>query len=81
MDIAYICVISNAGAWGEHMNRSICFFAGHSDVRETIYPALLEAVGWHITEYGEAESRVGNSVALTVWPPGQCGRPRGCIRT
>ncbi len=25
-------------------NKSICFFAGHSDAREGIYPALLEAV-------------------------------------
>ncbi len=40
--------------------KNICFFVGHSDAGEVIYPALLEAVERHITEYGVTEFRVGN---------------------
>lgn len=39
------------GCW--KMGR-ICFFSGHSDVGENIYPALLEAVERHITNLGQA---------------------------
>ncbi len=38
----------------------ICFFIGHSDTSEKIYPALWRAVEQHITEYGVTEFRVGN---------------------
>ena len=38
----------------------ICFFAGHSDAPESVYPALAEAVERHITGYGVTEFRVGN---------------------
>ncbi len=41
-------------------DRRVCFFVGHSDVGENIYPALLETVERHITEYGVTEFRVGN---------------------
>ncbi len=40
--------------------RNICFFVGHRDVGEDIYPALLEAAERHITEYGVTEFWVGN---------------------
>ena len=42
------------------MYGKICFFAGHSDAPESVYPALAEAVERHITGYGVAEFRVGN---------------------
>ncbi len=42
------------------MSENICFFVGHSDAGEAVYPALLEAVERHITEYGVTEFRVGN---------------------
>lgn len=32
-----------------------CFFIGHRDTPETIFPALAEAVERHITEYGVTE--------------------------
>ena len=41
-------------------NGKSCFFAGHSDAPESVYPALAEAVERHITGYGVAEFRVGN---------------------
>ena len=37
-----------------------CFFIGHREVSEDIYPALLEAVEQHIVEYGVTEFVVGN---------------------
>ena len=42
------------------MDGKICFFAGHSDAPESVYPALAEAVERHITGYGVTEFRVGN---------------------
>ena len=38
----------------------ICFFSGHSDASESVYPALAEAVERHTTGYGVAEFRMGN---------------------
>lgn len=40
--------------------KGVCFFIGHSDTGESIYPALLEAVERHITESEVTEFRVGN---------------------
>ena len=37
-----------------------CFFIGHRDATEEIFPALTEAVERHITEYGVTEFIVGN---------------------
>lgn len=37
-----------------------CFFIGHREAAEDIYPALLEAVEQHIVEYGVTEFVVGN---------------------
>lgn len=38
----------------------VCFFIGHSDAPESIYPALQEAIERHITEYSVTEFYVGN---------------------
>ncbi len=38
----------------------ICFFTGHGDAPEGVYPALAAAVERHIVEYGVREFRVGN---------------------
>lgn len=42
------------------MSASICFFIGHADISETVFPALCEAVERHIHEYGVTEFCVGN---------------------
>ncbi len=42
------------------MSEKICFFVGHGDAGEDIYPALLDAVERHIAERGVTEFRVGN---------------------
>ncbi len=34
------------------MDRKICFFIGHRDTPDAIYPALLAQVERHITELG-----------------------------
>lgn len=34
------------------MKRKVCFFIGHRDAPESIYPVLLAAVERHIAEYG-----------------------------
>ncbi len=39
---------------------NICFFIGHSDAPQSIFPALADAVERHITEYGVTDLRVGN---------------------
>ncbi len=39
---------------------NICFFIGHSDAPQSVYPELVEAVERHIMEYGVTEFRVGN---------------------
>jgi len=37
-----------------------CFFIGHREASEAIFPVLMEAVEQHITEYGVTEFIVGN---------------------
>ena len=37
------------------MSKKRCFFIGHRETSEEIYPALYEAVEKHITEYGVTE--------------------------
>ena len=37
-----------------------CFFIGHREAGEEVFPALVEAVERHITEYGVLEFFVGN---------------------
>lgn len=50
-----------------------CFFIGHHDAPESIYPALLAAVEQHIVEYGVTEFIVGRygsfdrMAARAVW--------------
>ena len=39
--------------------RKICFFIGHRETDERIYPVLKECVERHITEYGVTEFVVG----------------------
>ena len=36
-----------------------CFFIGHRETPDQVYPALLETIEHHITEYGVAEFVVG----------------------
>ena len=40
--------------------RKTCFFIGHRDAPDTIYPALLAEVEHHITEHGVGEFIVGH---------------------
>lgn len=37
-----------------------CFFIGHRDTPKTVFPALVQAVERHITEYGVTEFVVGH---------------------
>ena len=37
-----------------------CFFIGHRDAPEELFPKLLDAVARHITEYGVTDSFVGH---------------------
>ena len=37
-----------------------CFFIGHRETSDSIFPALLQAVERHITEYGVTEFVVGH---------------------
>lgn len=39
---------------------STCFFIGHRETSDSIFPALLQAVERHITEYGVTEFIVGH---------------------
>ena len=39
---------------------STCFFIGHRETSDSIFPALLQAVERHITEYGVTEFVVGH---------------------
>lgn len=41
------------------MSKKRCFFIGHRETSEEIYPALYEAVEKHITEYSVTEFIVG----------------------
>jgi len=41
------------------MSQKRCFFIGHRETSEEIYPALYKAVEKHITEYGVTEFIVG----------------------
>ena len=42
------------------MSENSCFFIGHREVTEEIYPALRATVEQHITEYGVTEFFVGH---------------------
>lgn len=42
------------------MDRKSCFFIGHREASEEIYPELKTAVEQHITEYGVTEFIVGH---------------------
>ena len=42
------------------MDKKSCFFIGHREVSEEIYPALYAAVEQHILEYGVTEFIVGH---------------------
>ena len=42
------------------MGRKSCFFIGHREASEEIYPALYAAVEQHILEYGVTEFIVGH---------------------
>ena len=42
------------------MKRDICFFIGHRECGQELYPALCTAVERHIVEMGAAEFWVGN---------------------
>ena len=42
------------------MGRKSCFFIGHREASEEIYPALYAAVEQHIVEYGVTEFIVGH---------------------
>ena len=42
------------------MGGKSCFFIGHREASEEIYPALYAAVGQHIVEYGVTEFIVGH---------------------
>lgn len=46
------------------MSDNTCFFIGHRDTPESIWPALLAAVEQHITEYGITEFIVGRCGAF-----------------
>lgn len=48
---------------------STCFFIGHRETSDSIFPALVQAVERHVTEYGVTEFIVGHMGTLTVWPP------------
>ncbi len=39
---------------------STCFFIGHRETSDSIFPALLQAVERHVTEYGVTEFIVGH---------------------
>ena len=42
------------------MNKKICFFIGHRDTPESVYPDLLQAVEEHVAQYGVGEFIVGH---------------------
>ena len=42
------------------MKRGVCFFIGHRECGQELYPALCAAVEQHIVEWGAAEFWVGN---------------------
>lgn len=42
------------------MARKSCFFIGHREASEKMYPELKAAVEQHITEYGVTEFIVGH---------------------
>ena len=37
-----------------------CFFIGHRNTPDTVLPALIQEVEWHITEYGVTDFVVGH---------------------
>ena len=48
------------------MSGKSCFFIGHREASEEIFPALYAAVEQHIVEYGVTEFIVGYYGDLTV---------------
>ena len=47
-----------------------CFFIGHRETPDRVYPTLLETIERHITEYGVSEfvvGRYGNFDRLVIW--------------
>lgn len=42
------------------MQAKACYFIGHHDAKEEIYPLLMDAVERHITEYGVTDFYVGH---------------------
>ena len=42
------------------MSKNICFFIGHRETPDSIYPVLLRAVEEHIVQYGVTEFIVGH---------------------
>ena len=48
------------------MGMKSCFFIGHREASEEIYPVLYAAVEQHIVEYGVTEFIVGPMVDLTA---------------
>ena len=54
-----------------------CFFIGHRETPDQVYPALLETIEHHITEYGVSEfvvGRYGNFDRLVIWALSQAKR-------
>ena len=45
---------------GKTLDGKSCFFIGHREASEEIYPALYAAVEQHILEYGVTEFIVGH---------------------
>ena len=60
------------------MNGKSCFFIGHRETSEAIYPALYAVVEQHILEYGVTEFIVGHYGGFdsTFYPPGMESVPR-----
>ncbi len=44
-----------------------CFFIGHRETSDRVYPTLLETIERHITEYGVSELWWGSMATSTVW--------------
>ena len=54
-----------------------CFFIGHRETPDRVYPTLLETIERHITEYGVSEfvvGRYGNFDRLVIWALSQAKR-------
>ena len=54
-----------------------CFFIGHRETPDRVYPTLLETIERHITEYGVSEfvvGQYGNFDRLVIWALSQAKR-------